>query len=202
MARQAKRRRTRRGKTRRVRTLLAISLWAMLALFAIEQPVLVAISLIGSTLLVVTLVAGGRWRQRRTRLQRTRTLDGLLALTPADFELAIGELFRSLGYQRLRRVGGAGDLGVDLIGCDSDGRPVIVQCKRYGFTNRVGSPAIQTFLGMVVHHGAERGIFVTTSDYTAPAIALAGNATVPITLVDGPEIIRLAAYAREQARLW
>lgn len=185
-----------------MRALLAISLCAALALFAIEQPVLVALSLIGSTLLVVTLVVGRRWRQRRTRLRRTRTLDGLLALSPADFELAIGELFRALGYQCLRRVGGAGDLGVDLIGCDPHGRPVIVQCKRYGFTNRVGSPAIQTFLGMVVHHGAERGIFVTTSGYTAPAIALAGNATVPITLVDGPEIIRLAAYAREQAGVW
>ena len=162
----------------------------------------VAGSIAGSSLFLLVLIVGRRWRRRQVRRRRTRTLAGLLALSPADFEVAVGELFRSLGYERLRRVGGAGDLGVDLVGCDPDGRPVIVQCKRYGVGNRVGSPAIQSFLGMVVHHGAERGIFVTTSGYTAPAINLAKNAAVPIILIDGSEITRLAAYARENASGW
>lgn len=176
--------------------LLILLLYTGLGLFAMDHPVLVAPSILGSAILILTIVVLRRWLRRRKRLRRTRTLVGLLALSPEDFEVAIGELFRSLGYERLRRVGGAGDLGVDLIGRDPDGRPVIVQCKRYGLQNRIGSPAIQSFLGMVVHHGAERGIFVTTSGYTAPAIDLARNAAVPITLIDGSEITRLATYAR------
>ncbi len=187
---------------RRLRVLVVLVLYAALALYAIEHPILVAGSLVGGALLVLLIVVGWRWRRRRARLRQRRTLVGLLALSPADFERAIGELFTALGYERLRRVGGAGDLGIDLIGCDPDGRTVVVQCKRYGLGNRVGSPAIQSFLGMIVHHGAERGVVVTTSDYTAPAIDLARNATVPITLIDGPEITRLAAYAWGKAGAW
>lgn len=181
---------------RHLRVLVVLVLYAALARYAIEHPMLVGGSLVGSASLVLVTVVGRRWCRRRARLRQTRTLVGLLTLSPADFERAIGEIFTALGYERLRRVGGTGDLGVDLAGRDPDGRVVIVQCKRYGLGNRVGSPAIQSFLGMIVHHGAERGIFVTTSDYTAPAIDLARDATVPITLIDGREITRLTAHAR------
>lgn len=198
MARWPKQRRKRAGRWRRFKVTLVLVLCAVLALYAVERPVFVA----ASVLVVLLVVIAWRWQRRRSRRRRTRTLAGLLALSPGDFELAVGDLFRSLGYERLRRVGGTGDLGVDLAGYDPDGRAVIVQCKRYGLQNRIGSPAIQSFLGMVVHHGAERGIFVTTSVYTEPAIALARDAAVPITLIDGPEISRLTAYARENGGFW
>lgn len=202
MARRPKKQRRSGVRWRRLKVLLAFLLYAPLALYARDRPVLVAASLAASALLMLLVAVGWRWRRRRKRLRRTRTLVGLLALTPGDFEVAIGELFRSLGYQRLRRVGGAGDLGVDLEGYDPDGRAVIVQCKRYASQNRIGSPAIQSFLGMVVHHGAERGIFVTTSGYTELALTLARDAAVPITLIDGPEISRLTAYAQEHNGFW
>lgn len=202
MARRAKRRQNAGGGLRSGKLLLAFLLYAVLALIAREHLVFVVVSLAASALLMLLVVVGRRWRRRRNPQRRTRTLVGLLALSPGDFELAIGELFRSLGYQQLRQVGGAGDLGVDLEGFDPDGRPVIVQCKRYGLRNRIGSPAIQSFLGMIVHHGAERGIFVTTSGYTEPAMSLARNAAVPITLIDGAEIIRLTAYARQHDGFW
>ena len=51
---------------------------------------------------------------------------------------------------------------------------MVVQCKRYAPDNLVGSPVIQSFIGMVkIHHKADLGIFVTTSGYTLPAMNLA-----------------------------
>ena len=71
----------------------------------------------------------------------------------------------------------------------------MVQCKQYLPSRRVGSEEMQIFLGMQVrHHHTERGIYVTTADYTAPATALARE--LDILLVDGPELVRLHESAR------
>jgi restriction endonuclease Mrr len=41
---------------------------------------------------------------------------------------------------------------------------VIVQCKRYAPGTKVGTPALQSFIGMLVaHHRTQVGVFVTTS---------------------------------------
>ncbi len=143
-----------------------------------------------------------RVRRRRARLGEMRSLRGLLALSPAEFEFAVADLFRARGYDDIHRVGGSGDLGVDLIGRDRDGCLVIVQCKRYGRENRVGSPAIQSFIGMAVHHRAKRGVVVTTSTYTLPATRLAAQAPLPISLIDGTGLVRLASRAHDDARDW
>ena len=131
-----------------------------------------------------------------------RSLRGLLALSPEEFEFAVGDLFRARGYEDIHRVGGSGDLGVDLVGRDPDGLAVIVQCKRYGRDKRVGSPTIQGFIGMAVHHRAERGLVVTTSSYTEPAIRLAAAAPLPITLIDGVALVRMASQAHDDAWDW
>lgn len=92
----------------------------------------------------------------------------------------------------MRRVGGSGDLNADVTARDPQGRSVVVQCKRYAVGNRIGSPAIQTFIGMAhVHHKAERGIFVTTSSYTDDARALARQHG--LTLWDGSDLTRMVS---------
>lgn len=96
------------------------------------------------------------------RAMHTRTLDELRTLSPKDFELAMGELLRRLGFQNVRHVGGSGDQGVDLTCEAPDGDSVVVQCKRYAEDNSVGSPDIQRFLGSIVHSHAHRGLFITT----------------------------------------
>jgi restriction system protein len=63
-----------------------------------------------------------------------------------------------------------------------------VQCKRYAPDNLVGSPVIQSFIGMVkIHHKADLGIFVTTSGYTLPAMNLAKEHADYLRLIDGPD---------------
>jgi restriction system protein len=158
------------------------------------HPLLVAaLELAGAAVLAAAVV-----RARARRRLRVVTLGDLLALTTTQFEEAVGELLRASGYRRVRRTGGAGDLTADLTGLDPEGKSVVVQCKRRAQGARIGSPVLQTFIGMMtVHHRAERGLFVTTAGYTRPAAALAARHGV--TLLDGEALTRHLLAVRERA---
>ena len=118
-------------------------------------------------------------------------LDSLLALSPSEFEHAVARLLPHIGYRDVRRTGGAGDLGADIVCYDEHGGLAIVQCKRYAPGNNVTSPDIQTFFGMMVHHGARQGIYVTTSTFTQSATDLA--AARDIRTIDGAQLAALIA---------
>jgi DNA-binding beta-propeller fold protein YncE len=121
------------------------------------------------------------------------TLDRLLALSPTEFEFAVARLLSHFGYGEIRRTGGAGDLGVDIVCQDEHGGLVAVQCKRYAVGNTVTSPNIQQFFGMLVHHGARQGIYITTSTFTKSAFDLA--AARDIRTIEGTELaVLFAAY--------
>lgn len=114
-------------------------------------------------------------------------LNHLLEMTPDQFENAIADLLTDLGYYGVERVGGRGDLAVDLKCREQGGRLVLVQCKRYAVDRPIGSRDLQTFIGMMtVHHRADTGIFVTTSRFTKGAAELA--ACHPIELINGAQL--------------
>lgn len=117
-------------------------------------------------------------RLRRARAARQAVLDRQVASTDAmsgsDFEHLVARLLRRDGWQRVVITGGAGDLGADVTAQHpGDGSLLVVQCKRY--SNRaVSSPDMQRFLGTVFHHHhADHAVYVTTSYYSRPALALA-----------------------------
>ncbi len=142
--------------------------------------------------LVVIGVGAAVFLVARGRRLKARTLADLLALTPGQFEAATAGMLRQLGYNDVRRTGGAGDLNVDVWARDPNGARVAIQCKQYGPGHYVGSPEVQTFIGMMYqHHGADRGIFVTTSWFSRPAVALAKQHN--IVLWDGQELSRQLA---------
>ncbi len=164
--------------------------------------------------LVAALLLGGGlgltiwiWRRRqrarqieaKIRLRRLQRLGELLTMSPAEFEGAVAELFRALGYRDVKHIGGSGDLGVDLTAIAPNGQRVIVQCKRYSPGNKVGSPAVQNLMGAVVNHGAACGFFVTTSEFTGPAKQLAQTSRVPISLIDASRLVQLAEQAQAGA---
>ncbi|MFE9560130.1 restriction endonuclease [Streptomyces sp. NPDC006487] len=107
------------------------------------------------------------------------------AAADADgFEHAIAALCARDGCTPVEVVGGAGDLGADVIATTPDGLRVVVQCKRYADTNRVGSQDLQRFGGTCFAvHDADVAIVVTTSTYTTPALEYA--AACGIVCVDG-----------------
>lgn len=79
-------------------------------------------------------------------------------LTPSEFEDLSVEYLRSKGFSEARRVGQAGDLGVDIRCKDEIGRLVVAQCKRYREESKIGSPEIQTFLGMTERARRAQGL--------------------------------------------
>jgi restriction system protein len=111
------------------------------------------------------------------------------ALDPYEFEQAVADLCRRDGCRDVDVVGGAGDLGADVVARTPDGRLLVIQCKRYRDANRVGSQDMQRFGGTCYTvHGADVAVVVTTSDFTAPALEYAGQCG--IVCVDGRELLR------------
>ncbi|WP_373314494.1 restriction endonuclease [Streptomyces griseosporeus] len=106
------------------------------------------------------------------------------ALDADEFEQAVAELCARDGCTGVEVVGGAGDLGADVLAVAPDGRRVVIQCKRYEDGHRVGSQDLQRFGGTCYTvHEADVAALVTTSDFTAPAIEYAEHCG--ILCVDG-----------------
>ncbi|GAA3136346.1 restriction endonuclease [Streptomyces rameus] len=95
-------------------------------------------------------------------------------LDPDGFEQAVAELCLHHGCREAEVVGGAGDLGADVVAVTGDGRRVVIQCKQYGDAHKVGSQDMQRFGGTCFTiHEADVAAVVTTSDFTAPALEYA-----------------------------
>ncbi|WP_225825544.1 restriction endonuclease [Streptomyces naphthomycinicus] len=128
------------------------------------------------------------------RAEDTLPLDdgGYSELDPDGFEQAVAELCVRDDCRDVEVVGGAGDLGADVLAIAPDGRRVVIQCKQYGDGNKVGSQDMQRFGGTCFTiHEAEVAAVVTTSDFTAPALEYARQCG--IVCVNGDE---LAAWHR------
>lgn len=96
--------------------------------------------------------------------------EDLAAMDAETFELAIAALCERDGCTDVEVVGGSGDLGADVLAVAPDGRRVVIQCKRYGPVNKVGSQDMQRFGGTCFAvHEADVAAVVTTGEFTGPA---------------------------------
>lgn len=124
-------------------------------------------------------------------------LETLANVSPTFFETVVLDLLHRMGYgasrDDLRRVGGSGDAGIDgIISLDRLGlEKVYVQAKRW--QSPVGRPEVQAFYGALAGQRAKRGVFITTSVFTAQASEFA-RSVEGIVLVDG---VRLAGLMIE-----
>lgn len=111
------------------------------------------------------------------------------------FEHTVAALCARDGCTSVEVVGGAGDLGADVVATAADGRRVVIQCKHYAQGHRVGSQDLQRFGGTCYAvHEADVAVIVTTSSFTAPAVEYAD--TCGIVRVDGEA---LAAWTEQQS---
>lgn len=129
-------------------------------------------------------------RSARRRHKQRLLLVNALSLTPVQFEERIQYLLQDLGWERVERVGGSGDGGVDLRG-SYRGQRYIVQCKRY--RGRVEPKYLRDLEGARHHEHADRALLVTTGHFTPQGYAWVRGK--PIDLWDGRF---LAARFREQ----
>lgn len=144
------------------------------------QGALGSVALFGAVLVFLG-VRGGR-RGRAVEQVRTAPDEPEGATGPEDlaeafgtmdadaFERAVAALCERDGCTEVTVVGGAGDLGADVVAIAPDGRRVVIQCKRYGPVNKVGSQDLQRFGGTCFAvHDADAAAIVTTGEFTRPA---------------------------------
>lgn len=113
------------------------------------------------------------WRKAEAVRTGHRSLARADAMTGTEFEELVAGLCRRDGCRDVRRVGGAGDNGVDVTGRLPDGRTMIIQCKRYAPNRAVAGRDLRDLLGSRVHFGADVAICVTTARFSRPAQAFA-----------------------------
>ena len=125
-------------------------------------------------------------------------LDRVRKAKPDFFEKLIVELLLAMGYggtseEAGRALGQSGDDGVDgVIDQDPLGvDQIFVQAKRYAEGNNIGAGAIRDFFGALSLKKAQKGIFVTTSAFSQPAIDTARGLGSRIVLIDGQQLARL-----------
>jgi restriction system protein len=123
-----------------------------------------------------------------------RSLDAFHRMTPARFEQAIAELAqRDPDVLQAIAVGQANDRGLDVHVHLTDGRRILIQCKKYRPGNNVGSETVQTINGVYrdIHH-CHQAVIVTTAGFTRAAVETNTMLPQPIRLIDGHGLITWA----------
>jgi restriction system protein len=127
-------------------------------------------------------------------------LDALKNNTFQYFEKFVVQLLQSMGYGGFRKesgkvTGASGDNGIDgvilqdVLGLESVG----IQAKRYTDNNIIGSPDIRNFIGSLAVKGFNKGVFLTTSNFSSEAVKTANESKQhKIILIDGKKLTELA----------
>ncbi len=122
----------------------------------------------------------------------------IYAQTPQFFENLIIDLLLAMGYGNRRRdlakrLGRSHDGGIDgAISQDELGLDVIlVQAKRLRPGNSVTVSQVRDFVGSLDTRRAQKGIFVTTGEFTMPARLVAQDVSRRVVLINGQELAAL-----------
>jgi len=124
-------------------------------------------------------------------------LERIKSCPPVFFERLVVQLLIRMGYggsreEAGRAVGRSGDGGIDgVINEDRLGLDAIyLQAKRW--EGSVGEGQIRDFKGALDAKGAQKGVFITTSNFTSSAITAAQNSrSYKIVLIDGARLADL-----------
>jgi restriction system protein len=123
-------------------------------------------------------------------------LKSALALSPTGFEDLVIRLLERMGYGKagsIRRTSASGDAGVDgIISQDPLGLDrIYVQAKRYSEDRTIDRPKIHEFAGALLGKQGDRGVYITTSRFSAGAREEAERINARIELIDGARLAEL-----------
>lgn len=101
--------------------------------------------------------------------------------TGTKFEQLLTRLLVEAGWEEVKHIGGAGDMGVDILAISGD-VVLAVQAKRYRQKGSIGSGQVRDFVGGAHKwHNANAFAFVTTTDRLTPdALSFAEAAGVMV----------------------
>lgn len=135
------------------------------------------------------------YREIRRKVE-TDLLEAVGRASPGFFEKLVVELLVKMGYggsleDAGRALGRSHDGGVDgIIKEDHLGLDAIyVQAKRW--QNNVGRPDVQAFAGSLEGERARKGVFITTSGFSAEAREYVKRIDKKIVLIDGRQLAGL-----------
>lgn len=124
-------------------------------------------------------------------------LQQVIEMSDKFFERLVVDLLVAMGYggsieDAGKAVGRSGDGGIDgVIKEDKLGLDVIVlQAKRWT-ANSVSRPDIQSFAGSMEAFRANKGVFITTSTFSRPAVEYVEQIQRKIVLIDGERLANL-----------
>lgn len=124
-------------------------------------------------------------------------LQKILSQSPAFFEKLVVDLLLKMGYgnendedsfvvtQRSNDKGIDGIIKEDKLGLDK----IYVQAKRWS-TAQVAGPDIDSFIGAMSNVGAAKGVYITTSTFSQPALTRNQNPNIKIVLIDGKKLCK------------
>ena len=123
-------------------------------------------------------------------------LDKVLHQSPAFFERLVVDLLGRMGYGSsfedsaevtpYSHDGGIdGIIKEDKLGLDK----VYIQAKRYNKTNNVQKPDIQKFVGALDENNADKGVFITSSDFTEGVRKYVEKSSKKIVLINGLTLV-------------
>jgi restriction system protein len=146
-----------------------------------------------TAILAAGLAGVARRRWRRFLLSRADSVESIRQLDWAGFERVVGEAYRRQGFTVVERGGPQPDGGIDLQLSRGSER-IVVQCKHWK-NRQVPVQRVRELLGVVTAEGADRGILVATSGFTADAREFAAGK--PLELLEGDAVARLAQQAKQ-----
>ncbi len=122
--------------------------------------------------------------------------DQMAKMDPFRFEQLVVDLLFAMGYGGSREEAAkvtkkSSDEGIDgVINEDRLGLDVIyIQAKRW--QSSVGRKEIQSFVGALAGQQANKGVFITTSEFAQTAIDYAKNVQQKVILIDGTRLAEL-----------
>lgn len=114
----------------------------------------------------------------------------VLKMEPDEFERLVGEYLKAKGFSNVVVSGRSHDGGIDgecelpLIDVK-----VAFQAKRYAAGNNIGIDPVQRLNGSL-GSSYDRGVFITTSEFTSFARGWVEEEQVKIALIEGDELVR------------
>lgn len=126
-----------------------------------------------------------QFEKKLNNTKRTPTVAELDLLAGSEFEEFLKVLFEKMGYT-VKNIQASRDFGADLL-ISKLGEAIVVQAKRY--SAKVSNDAVQEAAAAIKYYNADKGMVVTTSEFTKAAVILANSNK--IELVDRHQLGQL-----------
>lgn len=136
---------------------------------------------------VLSILGRRKRSQLFSNVRASQTVAALNDMSWQEFELVVGEAFRSKGYAVSEMGGGGADGGIDLV-LHKNGEKYLVQCKQWR-AYKVGVQIVRELYGVMAASGAVGGFVVTSGAFTQEAKDFAAGRNVD--LIGGADLMSL-----------